>query len=145
MTERTDQTIILLHDVNETETLGRLLGAAAEAGDVLCLDGDLGAGKTTLTQAIARGLEVPAACYVTSPSFAVFQEYPGRLPLYHMDFYRLRGEDDVLDLGLEEYLWLRVDGHRVVAACTWHPPRGAPHFADRWLRRGGAAGGGRWR
>ena len=118
MTERTDQTIILLHDVNETETLGRLLGAAAEAGDVLCLDGDLGAGKTTLTQAIARGLEVPAACYVTSPSFAVFQEYPGRLPLYHMDFYRLRGEDDVLDLGLEEYLWLRVDGHRVVAACT---------------------------
>lgn len=105
MTERTDQTIILLHDVNETETLGRLLGAAAEAGDVLCLDGDLGAGKTTLTQAIARGLEVPAACYVTSPSFAVFQEYPGRLPLYHMDFYRLRGEDDVLDLGLEEYLY----------------------------------------
>lgn len=105
MSESADQMIILLHDVNETENLGRLLGGAAEAGDVLCLDGDLGAGKTTLTQAIARGLEVPAACYVTSPSFAVFQEYPGRLPLYHMDFYRLRGEDDVLDLGLEEYFY----------------------------------------
>ena len=105
MSESADQMIILLHDVNETENLGRLLGGAAEAGDVLCLDGDLGSGKTTLTQAIARGLEVPAACYVTSPSFAVFQEYPGRLPLYHMDFYRLRGEDDVLDLGLEEYFY----------------------------------------
>ena len=95
-----------LNSLVETEAFGHRLGQLAEAGDVICLDGDLGAGKTAMTQAIARGLGVPASCYVTSPSFAIFHEYPGRLPLYHFDFYRLRGSDDVEDLGFEEFFYL---------------------------------------
>lgn len=97
---------IQLKNLTDTEKLGRFLGKTAGPGDVICLDGDLGAGKTTLSQAIARGLEVPANCYVTSPSFAILHEYDGRIPLYHMDFYRLQGVDEVLDLGFEEYFYL---------------------------------------
>ena len=97
---------ILLKTLADTLNFGRLLGQLAQPGDVICLDGDLGAGKTTLTQAIAQGLEVPASEYVTSPSFALLHEYQGRMPLYHMDFYRLIDAAEVQDLGLDEYLFL---------------------------------------
>ena len=97
---------IRLANLAVTEKLGILLGKAAEPGEIICLDGDLGAGKTTLTQAIAIGLEIPANCYVTSPSFAILHEYMGRIPLYHMDFYRLRNVDEIIDLGFEEYFYL---------------------------------------
>ncbi len=97
---------ILLLTLAETLAFGRLLGQTAQPGDVICLDGDLGAGKTTLTQAIALGLEVPPNDYVTSPSFAILHEYQGRIPLYHMDFYRLTDAGDIQDLGLDEYFSL---------------------------------------
>jgi tRNA threonylcarbamoyladenosine biosynthesis protein TsaE len=97
---------LLLKTLADTLAFGRFLGQAAQPGDVICLDGDLGAGKTTLTQAIALGLEVPASEYVTSPSFAILHEYQGRLPLYHMDFYRLIDAAEVQDQGLDEYLFL---------------------------------------
>jgi tRNA threonylcarbamoyladenosine biosynthesis protein TsaE len=99
--------IIRLSSLKETEALGLYLGQCAEPGDVICLDGDLGAGKTAITQAIAKGLEVPDSCYVTSPSFAILHEYPGRLPLYHMDFYRLSDESEVLELGFDEFFYLK--------------------------------------
>ncbi len=83
---------------------GEHLGGLLLAGDILLLSGGLGAGKTTLTQSIARGLEVPEKYYVTSPSFALLHEYPGRCPLYHIDCYRLTGEDDIEGAGLMEYL-----------------------------------------
>ena len=96
-----------IHSLDEMRCFGRTLGRLARPGDVICLDGDLGAGKTTLTQQVARGLEVPNECYVTSPSFAIMHEYPGgRLPLYHMDFYRLHGSGEVVDLGFDEYFYL---------------------------------------
>lgn len=97
---------ILLKSLSDTEKLGRFLGETAQAGETICLDGDLGAGKTTLSQAIARGLEVPENCYVTSPSFSILHEYEGRLPMYHMDFYRLQDSIEVLDLGFEEYFYM---------------------------------------
>lgn len=97
---------LTLRHCHETAQFGFLLGQLANPGDVICLDGDLGAGKTTLTQAIARGLGVSSKQAVTSPSFAIFQEYQGRIPLYHFDLYRLHGADDVLALGLEEYFYL---------------------------------------
>lgn len=97
---------IQLNDLRDTEKLGGILGSLAKAGDVICLDGDLGAGKTTLSQAIARGLRVPDNCYVTSPSFAILHEYEGRIPMYHMDFYRLHDASEVEDLGFEEYFYL---------------------------------------
>ena len=96
----------MLKTALETEQFGIALGRNAESGDVLCLDGDLGAGKTTLSQAIAKGLGVPEDCYVTSPSFAILHEYPGRITMYHMDFYRLRDYTEVEDLGFEEYFYL---------------------------------------
>jgi tRNA threonylcarbamoyladenosine biosynthesis protein TsaE len=103
---------IQLKDLGDTEKLGNILGSLAEPGDVICLEGDLGAGKTTISQAIARGLEVPDNCYVTSPSFAILHEYEGRIPMYHMDFYRLQDAGEVEDLGFEEYFYL--DGLTVI-------------------------------
>ncbi len=103
---------VQLKDLGDTEKLGNILGMQAEPGDVICLEGDLGAGKTTISQAIARGLEVPDNCYVTSPSFAILHEYEGRIPMYHMDFYRLQDAGEVEDLGFEEYFYL--DGLTVI-------------------------------
>ncbi len=95
-----------LADLVETADFARLLAKLAAPGDVICLSGDLGAGKTALTQELARGLGVPDSCYVTSPTFSILQEYPGRMPLYHMDFYRLSDETEVEDLGFEEFFYL---------------------------------------
>jgi len=95
---------IELRSVSDTLALGRALGRAARPGDVITLHGDLGAGKTTLAQAIGAGAGVPADCHITSPTFAIMHQYDGRLPLYHMDLYRV-GSDDFHDLGLEEYLY----------------------------------------
>jgi len=102
------------HNVLDTAHIGRVLGESCVAGDVILLQGDLGAGKTTFTQSFAEGLEVSADQYVTSPSFALMHEYNGRLPLYHMDFYRLSGEDDIEGAGLLEYI-----GSSGVAVIEW--------------------------
>jgi len=107
-----EQLIITIDTLADTERLGRRIGGIVAAGDVICLNGNLGAGKTTLTQAIARGMHVPIDCYVTSPSYAVLQEYQGSIPLYHMDFYRLNDSEDIIDLGFEEYFYL--DGVTVI-------------------------------
>lgn len=91
--------------LSETQRFGHLLGVQAKPGFVYCLDGDLGAGKTTLTQAIAGGLDLTDGQYISSPSFAILHEYQGTVPLYHMDFYRLYEADDVLALGFDEYFY----------------------------------------
>ena len=97
---------IHVENLSETRSFAHLLARLVLPGDIICLSGDLGAGKTALTQELARGLEVPKSCYVTSPSFSILQEYPGRLPLYHFDFYRLSDEIEVEDLGFEEFFYL---------------------------------------
>lgn len=104
MTTDAPQRSLVISTAEETAQLGRRLGTIAEQGDVILLYGDLGAGKTTLTQAIALGLSVPENQYVTSPSFGLMHEYSGRIPLYHMDFYRLSGEDDIEGAGLMDYI-----------------------------------------
>lgn len=96
---------IPLPDLRTTLALGRYLGETARPGEVITLAGSLGAGKTTLTQAIGQGLQVPQSCYITSPTFSLLHEYPGRLPLYHLDLYRLSDETEIEDLGLLEYLY----------------------------------------
>jgi len=103
---------LTITSLEDTERLGLGIGRIAQPGDVICLNGDLGTGKTTLTQSIARGLDVPAHCYVTSPSYAILHEYEGRIPLYHLDFYRLRDSGDIIDLGFEEYFYM--DGITVI-------------------------------
>ena len=94
---------ITSHSPGETFAFGERIAATLRAGDVLALCGDLGAGKTHFVKGLAAGLGVAAS--VTSPTFTLIHEYPaGRLPLYHLDFYRLESEDDALRIGFEEYL-----------------------------------------
>jgi len=96
---------IQLADLTVTQAFGRALGAMAQPGDIITLEGDLGAGKTTLTQFIGQGLEVDPSCYITSPTFSLMHEYPGRLPMYHLDLYRLSSEEEIFELGFEDYIY----------------------------------------
>ncbi|HVS40229.1 MAG TPA: tRNA (adenosine(37)-N6)-threonylcarbamoyltransferase complex ATPase subunit type 1 TsaE [Gemmataceae bacterium] len=96
--------IIDLPDLAATEAFGWRLGGLLFPGAVVGLVGPLGAGKTHLARAIAAGLGVPDPRIVTSPTFILIQEYAGRLPVYHFDVYRLRGESDFSDLGVQEYI-----------------------------------------
>ena len=89
----------------ETQRLGNRLGKLAQVGDVFLLVGGLGTGKTCLTQGIAWGLGIEG--YATSPSFVVVNQYQGRLPLYHIDLYRLDRLEEVIGLGLDDYLYGR--------------------------------------
>lgn len=90
------------HSPEQTQLLGSYLGELAQENDLFLLTGDLGTGKTCLVQGIARGLDIKE--YAFSPSFVLVREYHGRLPLYHIDLYRLDHIAEIADLGLEEYL-----------------------------------------
>lgn len=108
---RGDEFVRFSHSPEETRGLGRALAAGLRTGDLICLFGDLGAGKTTFVQGLAEGFgsSEPA----TSPSFTLIHEYRGRLLLYHLDLYRL-GPDDLLEAGVEEAL-----GAGGVAVVEW--------------------------
>jgi len=96
---------IFLPTLHQTKAFGRKLGQQAEPGDIISMDGGLGAGKTTLTKFIGQGLGIPDHCYITSPTYSIIHEYQGgRMPLYHMDLYRLHGAD-LDELGLEDYIY----------------------------------------
>ncbi|MFC1962820.1 tRNA (adenosine(37)-N6)-threonylcarbamoyltransferase complex ATPase subunit type 1 TsaE [Chloroflexota bacterium] len=92
---------MLSRSPSQTQKLGESLGEAAQPGDIYLLVGDLGAGKTCLAQGIARGLGIRE--HVSSPSFVLMKEHQGRLPMYHIDLYRLERQAEMLDLGLESY------------------------------------------
>lgn len=94
---------LISHSADETHRIGIELGKLAQAGDVVLLVGELGTGKTCLAQGIAWGLGIDD--YALSPSFVLIREYQGRLSLYHIDFYRLDKIEEVIDLGLDEYLY----------------------------------------
>ncbi|MFJ8065059.1 tRNA (adenosine(37)-N6)-threonylcarbamoyltransferase complex ATPase subunit type 1 TsaE [Psychrobacillus sp. NPDC096426] len=85
----------------ETERLARLLAESLASGDVLTLEGDLGAGKTTFTKSVAKGLGITRN--VNSPTFTILKQYEGRLPLNHLDVYRLENSDE--DLGWDELFY----------------------------------------
>ena len=110
----------------ETRALGETLAGRLRAGDTVLLLGDLGAGKSELTRGIARGLGIAGP--VASPSFTILNVYEeGTLPLYHFDWYRLSGSEELWDMGLEEYL-----GGDGVAVVEW--PERCPEAipADAW-------------
>ena len=100
--------------VDETKKLGEKIGACLKTEIVLALIGDLGSGKTSFVQGLARGLEVPNGYYITSPSYTMINEYPGRQPLFHVDLYRLEDPVDVEDIGLYDIL-----GDNYVVAIEW--------------------------
>ncbi|NLY84934.1 MAG: tRNA (adenosine(37)-N6)-threonylcarbamoyltransferase complex ATPase subunit type 1 TsaE [Tissierellia bacterium] len=94
---------IRLNNLEETEEFGIKLGKILKSGDIVCLNGDLGAGKTTLTKSICLGLGVEE--YITSPTFTLINQYKGRVPVYHFDVYRLENVDELYDLGFDEYFY----------------------------------------
>jgi tRNA threonylcarbamoyladenosine biosynthesis protein TsaE len=91
------------HSAEQTRALGERLAAELQGGDVVCLHGKLGAGKTVWVKGLAQGLG--AAREATSPTFTLINEYPGPRPLYHFDLYRLTGAAELEDLGAEEYFY----------------------------------------
>ncbi|OON86583.1 tRNA (adenosine(37)-N6)-threonylcarbamoyltransferase complex ATPase subunit type 1 TsaE [Oribacterium sp. C9] len=91
------------NSADETFAFGKKLGEAAKPGDIICLDGDLGVGKTVFTQGFAAGLNIDD--YVNSPTFTIVKEYEGRLPLYHFDVYRIGDPSEMEEIGYEDYFY----------------------------------------
>jgi len=114
---------ITTHSVDETQALGRKIGTLIKKPLIIALIGDLGSGKTAFVQGLAKGLEVPADYYITSPTFTLINEYPARLPLFHIDLYRLETVQDLEDIGLDELLY-----DQAVLAVEW-----AERLADKLL------------
>ena len=100
---RKSQLDLVSHSPQETQKIGVRIGELALAGDVFLLVGKLGTGKTCLTQGIAWGLNITD--YALSPSFVIMRELYGRLPLYHIDLFRLERIEEIEDLGLDDYLY----------------------------------------
>jgi len=98
----TTQITLTTSGADETRRVGAAMGRAAQAGDIILLQGELGAGKTTLTQGILRGLG--SDDYASSPTFVLISQYPARLTLYHVDLYRISKPEDTFELGLDEIL-----------------------------------------
>lgn len=109
---------IITHSDRETIELGQKLGAFLQDGDMVALAGELGSGKTWFTKGVALGLGVSKEQVITSPSFALVNEYEGRVPFYHMDVYRLESLAEFHSAGLEEFFHLKG-----IVAMEW---------ADRW-------------
>jgi tRNA threonylcarbamoyladenosine biosynthesis protein TsaE len=107
--------------------LGRRIGQWLEAGDVLALWGELGAGKTLLTRGIARGLAISPQVRITSPTFTLINEYDGRLHLYHLDLYRITAVDE-----LETLPWREALFGAGVAVVEWPERLGSDLPAERW-------------
>jgi len=96
-----------------TAALGKKIGNRLGAGSILALIGELGSGKTLLTRAICAGLGMPAR-QVNSPTFVLVNEYRGRLPVFHLDLYRIGGEADGVELGIVDYLRRAASGMMVI-------------------------------
>lgn len=94
---------VITSSPEQTWQIGRELGSLLDAGDTVCLYGDLGAGKTSISYGIALGLEVRDQ-YITSPTFTFINEYQGRVPLYHIDLYRLNDPSELENIGFGEYI-----------------------------------------
>ncbi|MFZ5985731.1 MAG: tRNA (adenosine(37)-N6)-threonylcarbamoyltransferase complex ATPase subunit type 1 TsaE [Bacillota bacterium] len=88
---------------DETIEVGRALGGLLERGDLVCITGDLGTGKTVLTNGIAQSLGIED--YITSPTFTLVNEYNTEIPLYHFDVYRIADPEEMYEIGFEEYLY----------------------------------------
>ena len=102
---------IITENQTQTKTLGRLIGHVLQFGLLIKLIGDLGSGKTCFVQGLAAGLEVPEEFDITSPTYTLIHEYPGRIPLFHIDLYRIHDELDAEAIGL----WDMLDPASVVA------------------------------
>src|SRR6056297_1023131 len=94
---------IVLDNLVKTEKLGKIISEITGKGCLICLDGNLGAGKTTLTQSIAKNLNVKE--YVNSPSYSLMNTYNGDYTIHHFDMYKLNSIEEAIDIGIEDYLY----------------------------------------
>lgn len=92
-----------VESIDQTMNIGRQIGRLSNPGDIICLIGDLGTGKTHLTKGIAEGLDIHE--HITSPTFNIVNEYDGRLKFYHFDVYRVNDPDEIAALGFDEYIF----------------------------------------
>lgn len=90
-------------NIEDTFKIGKMIGELCNPSDIICLNGDLGTGKTHLTKGIAEGLEIDDN--ITSPTFNIVNEYDGRLKLYHFDVYRVNDPDEIAAIGFDEYIF----------------------------------------
>ena len=93
----------IVDSVDKTINIGKEIGRLAHSGDIICLNGDLGSGKTHLTKGIAIGLGI--SDNITSPTFTIVNEYEGRIKLYHFDVYRVNDPDEISEMGFDEYIF----------------------------------------
>lgn len=96
--------IFISHSAKETRDWARQFSASLKVGDVICLRGDLGAGKTTWVKGLAEGLGLSGEEHVTSPTFSIMHRYDCRIPLYHFDCYRMKSPDELAEVGFEEFI-----------------------------------------
>jgi tRNA threonylcarbamoyladenosine biosynthesis protein TsaE len=94
---------VISKSAEQTCKLGENLGKILQQGDIICLTGDLGAGKTAFTKGIGAGLDIKE--FITSPTYTIINEYNGNIPLFHFDVYRLEGVEEMYELGYEEYFF----------------------------------------
>lgn len=116
---------LITEQPEETVELGAKIGELLNSGDIICLQGNLGAGKTCLAKGLLAGLEVEAE--VTSPTYTLINEYQGRLPAYHIDLYRISDYKELYDIGFEEYLY--GEGVTII---EW-PDKAGPLMPDSYL------------
>lgn len=110
--------------IKETQEIAKKFSEALKPGDIVALNGDLGVGKTAFTAGLAAGLGI-SNC-VSSPTFTIINEYRnGKTPLYHFDLYRLASEDDLYDIGIDEY----IDG---IGICVFEWPQLAESLAEKY-------------
>lgn len=119
---------MISNNINDTISYARELAAGAQPGDIICLDGDLGVGKTVFAKGFAEGLGIREP--ITSPTFTIMNIYDsGRLPLYHYDVYRIEDESEMDELGYEEYFFgsgvTLVEWASQIPACI---PKNAMHI-----------------
>ncbi len=118
---------LISHSAAQTQRFGARMGELAHAGDLFCLEGDLGSGKTCFAQGLGRGLGIAEA--INSPTFILANEHRGgRLPLFHLDVYRMQSADEALGIGLDDYLadagvcvieWAEKIRAVLPAECLW--------------------------
>ncbi|MCP3925127.1 MAG: tRNA (adenosine(37)-N6)-threonylcarbamoyltransferase complex ATPase subunit type 1 TsaE [Desulfobacterales bacterium] len=112
----------------DTQKIAGIVGENIPEGTIITLYGDLGSGKTTFVQGLAKGLAVPDEYYITSPTYSIINEYPGKLPFYHMDLYRVSDFDELYEIGFEEIL--EQNG---VIAIEW-PERLPDDFFESYIK-----------
>jgi len=120
----------------QSQNLGRNLGKLVQGGEIIGLVGELGAGKTCFVRGFAQGIEVGAEAWVRSPTFTLINEYSGRLPVYHIDLYRVGNQSELESLNLREYLY--GDGVSLIEWFEFLPA----HEVDEYLELRIAHGGG---